>query len=90
MRLLQHYEHRDGFRAIVCAWKGGRMRFARSPIDSPVFPTREWAEDWVRGDHRSESRQHGAVGDRVDRAGTGFAPTRPFKFVVTNDVQGVP
>ena len=46
LRVIQHYEHRDGFRATVCARKGGRMRFARSPIDSPVFPTREWAEQW--------------------------------------------
>lgn len=45
MRVIQHYEYREGFRAIVCAPKG-RMRFARSPIDSPVFPTREWAEQW--------------------------------------------
>lgn len=46
LRVVQHYEHRDGFRATVCAWKGGRMRCPRSPIDSPIFPTREWAEQW--------------------------------------------
>jgi hypothetical protein len=48
MRVIQHYEHRDGFRAIVCAPKG-RMHFARSPIDSPVFPTVDEAVHWAAG-----------------------------------------
>ena len=45
MRVIQRWEHRDGFQAIVCARKG-RMHYARSPIDSPIFLTPEDAEDW--------------------------------------------
>jgi hypothetical protein len=45
MRVIQHYEHRDGFPAIVCA-RNGRLHFARSPIDSPVFPTVDDAVNW--------------------------------------------
>ena len=46
IRVIQHYERREGFQAMVCAWKGGRMRFPHSPIDSPIFPALEWAEQW--------------------------------------------
>jgi hypothetical protein len=46
MHVIQHYEHCDGFRATVCAWKGGRDGFPRSPIDSPLFPMSESAEQW--------------------------------------------
>ena len=45
MRLIHRYEHRDGFQATVCARKG-RMHYARSPIDSPIFLNLQDAEDW--------------------------------------------
>jgi hypothetical protein len=44
-RGIQHYEHRDGFQAIVCAPKG-RLHFARSPIESPIYPTVEGVVNW--------------------------------------------
>ena len=46
MRVLQHYEHREGFQATVCAWKGGRMHFPMSPTESPIFLTVQETEDW--------------------------------------------
>lgn len=45
MRVIHRWEHRDGFQAIICARKG-RMRYARSPIDSPIFLTVKEAEEW--------------------------------------------
>ena len=45
LRVLQHSEHRDGFQTIVCA-ATGRLHFARSPIDSPIYPTVEGAVKW--------------------------------------------
>jgi len=45
LRVVQHWEHRNGFRAVVCATKG-RLHFARSPIESPVYPTEEGAINW--------------------------------------------
>lgn len=45
MRVRSHYEHRIGFRPIVCARKW-RLHFARSPMDGPVFPTRDGAVQW--------------------------------------------
>jgi hypothetical protein len=45
MRVIHRWEHRDGFQATICARKG-RMQYARSPIDSPIFLTVEDAENW--------------------------------------------
>jgi hypothetical protein len=45
LRVVQHWEHRDGFRATVCA-ATGRLPFPRSPIESPIYPTVDGAVQW--------------------------------------------
>jgi len=45
LRVVQHWEHREGFQAIVCAVEG-RLPFARSPMESPIYPTVESTVQW--------------------------------------------
>jgi hypothetical protein len=45
LRVVQHWEHRDGFQATLCA-RTGRLPFPRSPINEAIFDTVEQAEEW--------------------------------------------
>jgi hypothetical protein len=46
MRVVSHYEHRTGFRAIVRVPEG-QLHFARYVIDGPICETRDEAAHWA-------------------------------------------
>ena len=58
MRVIQRWEHRDGFQAIICA-RTGRMHYARSPIDSPIFQTLQDTIDWCVDIMEENAYRHG-------------------------------
>jgi len=45
MRLKHRYKFMEGYAPVLQA-REGRLFFARSPVDGPIFETRQEAQDW--------------------------------------------
>jgi hypothetical protein len=46
LRVVQHWEHREGFRGTMRA-REGRLPFPLAIVESPIYDEREYAQLWA-------------------------------------------